>query len=83
MKKFGIEYLIKMEKCRLGYYFGRIKGSDKITVVSCWGDKIEKEEKEDVIPLEKVPLNVLKCASNGIKIMNLSKIINGLNKKTR
>ena len=55
----------------MGYYFARIKGTDKLTIVGCWGEKIEKDVKEDVEILEQVPCKILdsKC-----KILNLQKI---------
>ena len=59
----------------LGYYFARIKGTDKITTVSCWGDKIVKDTKEDVEVLEQIPTNVIEHCRNGVKILNLQRII--------
>ena len=63
--------------CRLGYYFARIKGTDKITTVSCWGDKIEKDTNKDVEVIEQVPTKVIEHCNNGVKILNLKKIISG------
>ena len=61
--------------CRLGYYFARIKGTDKITTVSCWGDKIVKDTKEDVEVLEQIPTKVIEQCRKGVKILNLQSII--------
>lgn len=61
--------------CMLGYYFARIKGSDKITTVSCWGDKIVKDTKEDVEVLEQIPTKVVEHCRKGVKILNLQRII--------
>ena len=55
----------------LGYYFARCKDSDHITVVGGWGERIEKHTKEDVEVLEKVPADVIKVCSQGVKILNL------------
>ena len=63
-------------ECRLGYYFARIKGTDRITTVSCWGDNVIKEEKEDVEVIEQVPTKVIEHCYNGVKILNLNRIIN-------
>ena len=59
----------------LGYYFSRIKGSDRLTIVGCWGDRIQKQVKEDVEVLEKVPADVIKVCSQGVKILNLDKFV--------
>ena len=64
-----------MTDCRLGYYFARIKGSDKITTVSCWGDKIVKDTKEDVEVLEQIPTKVVESCRKGVKILNLQRTI--------
>lgn len=66
--------------CRLGYYFARIKGSDKITTVGCWGDTIQKEESQDVEVLEKVPATVMRCSQRGVNILNLHRIMKGKEK---
>lgn len=65
-----------MNETRLGYYFAR-KPNGRITTVSCWGDKVEKEEREDVEVLEQIPSSVIRHCSNGIKILNLDRIIRG------
>ena len=57
----------------LGYYFARIKGSDRLTIVGCWGDRIEKQVKEDVEVLEKVPKKVL---DGKYRVLNLREIQN-------
>lgn len=59
----------------LGYYFAKIKGSDRITVVGGWGERIEKNVKEDVEVLEPVPPEVIKVCSQGVKILNLDKFV--------
>ena len=59
----------------LGYYFARIKNSDCITVVGGWGDRIEKQVKEDVEVLEPVPPEVIKICSQGVKILNLDMFV--------
>ena len=58
---------------KLGYYFARIKGSDRLTIVGCWGDRIEKQVKEDVEVLEPVPRKVL---DGKYKVLNLREIQN-------
>ena len=58
-----------------GWHFARIKGSDRLTIVGCWGDRIEKQVKEDVEVLEKVPADVIKVCSQGVKILNLDKFV--------
>lgn len=60
-----------MNECRLGYYFARCKDSDKITIVSCWGERIIKEVNEDVEILEPVPKKIL---GSKTKILNLQSI---------
>ena len=59
----------------LGYYFARCKDSDRITVVGGWGERIEKHVKEDVEVLEKVPADVIKVCSQGVKILNLDMFV--------
>ena len=59
--------------CRLGFYFARIKDSDRITIVGCWGDRIQKQVKEDVEVLEKVPKKVL---DGKYRVLNLRSIQN-------
>ena len=59
----------------LGYYFARIKNSDRITVVGGWGERIEKHVKEDVEVLERVPADVINVCSQGVKILNLDKFV--------
>ena len=63
--------------CRLGYHFARIKGSDEITTVACWGDMVEKETPKDVEVLEQIPTKVIEHCRKGVKILNLQRIING------
>ena len=58
-----------------GWHFARIKGSDRLTIVGCWGEQIEKHVKDDVEVLEKVPANVIKVCSQGVKILNLDKFV--------
>lgn len=60
-----------MNESRLGYYFARIQGSDEITVVSCWGDKIVKDTPKDVEILEQIPHAVLKFKT---RVLNLQRI---------
>lgn len=60
-------------KVLLGYYFSRIKGSDRLTIVGCWGDRIEKQVKEDVEVLERVPRKVLE---GKYRVLNLREIQN-------
>lgn len=62
-------------ECRLGFYYARIVGSDRITVVGGWGERIEKNVKEDVEVLEKVPQDVIKVCSQGVKILNLDMFV--------
>ena len=71
---------VKMNECRLGYYFAREIGTDKITIVGCWGEKVEKETKVDVEVLERVPTKVISCCNKGVKILNLQNIIRGRTK---
>lgn len=59
----------------LGYYFARCKDSDRITIVGGWGERIEKNVKEDVEVLEKVPADVIKVCSQGVKILNLDMFV--------
>lgn len=60
-------------KVLLGWYFARIKGSDRITIVGCWGDIIQKQVKDDVEVLEPVPRKVLE---GKYKVLNLREIQN-------
>lgn len=62
-----------MQEVKFGYYFSRIKGSDRLTIVGCWGDNIEKQVKEDVEILEPVPKKVL---DGKYKVLNLRSIQN-------
>lgn len=64
-----------MQEIKLGYYFARIINSDRITVVGGWGERIEKYVKEDVEVLEKVPADVIKVCSQGVKILNLDMFV--------
>ena len=57
----------------LGWYFARLVGSDRITIVGCWGDKIQKQVNEDVEILEKVPKKVL---DGKYRVLNLREIQN-------
>ena len=59
----------------LGFYYARIKDSDRITVVGGWGDRIEKHVKEDVEVLEPVPPEVIKVCSQGVKILDLDRFV--------
>ena len=61
-----------MTEVKLGYYFARIINSDRITIVGCWGDKIQKQVKEDVEILEKVPKKVLNGKN---RVLNLREIL--------
>lgn len=54
-----------------GWHFARIKGSDRLTIVGCWGDRIQKQVKEDVEVLEPVPIKVL---WGKYKVLNLREI---------
>ena len=63
-----------MKTCLLGYYFARTP-TGKITTVACWGDKIEKEEAEDVEILEPIPKKVIEHATKGVKILNLNRFV--------
>jgi tRNA A22 N-methylase len=58
---------------KLGYYFARCLNSDHITIVGCWGDKIQKQVNEDVEILEKVPKKVL---DGKYRVLNLREIQN-------
>lgn len=60
-------------KVLLGWHFARIKGSDRLTIVGCWGDKIQKQVKDDVEVLESVPIKVLE---GKYKVLNLREIQN-------
>ena len=59
----------------LGFYFARIIGSDRITIIGGWGDRIEKHVKEDVEVLEPVPYCVIRACESGVKILNLDKFV--------
>lgn len=61
-------------EARMGYFFARTS-SGRITTVACWGDRIEKEEKEDVEILERIPKKVIDSACRGVKILNLERFI--------
>ena len=58
-------------KVKLGYYFARIINSDRLTIVGCWGDRIEKHVKEDVEVLEPVSRKVLE---GKYRVLNLREI---------
>ena len=58
---------------KLGYYFARIINSDRLIIVGCWGDSIQKQVKEDVEVLEPVPRKVLE---GKYKVLNLREIQN-------
>lgn len=60
-----------MQEVKLGFYFARILNSDRLTIVGCWGDRIQKQVKEDVEVLEKVPRKVLE---EKYKVLNLREI---------
>ena len=62
-----------MQEIKLGYYFARVIGSDLLTIVGCWGDRIQKQVKEDVEVLEKVPKKVL---DGKYRVLNLREIQN-------
>lgn len=62
-------------ECRMGWYFARLKGTDRITTVGCWAEKIDKEEKEDVEVIEQIPPKVIDCCNKGVKILNLNRIL--------
>jgi len=62
-----------LTEVKLGYYFSRIKGSDRITIVGYWGDKVQKQVNEDVEILERVPRKVL---DGKYKVLNLREIQN-------
>ena len=64
-----------MTEVKLGYYFARCKGSDRITIVAGWGDRIEKHVKEDVEVLEPVPIRVIRACESGVKILNLDMFV--------
>lgn len=64
-----------MQEIKLGYYFARIKDSDRITIVGGWGERIEKHIKEDVEVLEPVPLRVIRACESGVKILNLDMFV--------
>lgn len=60
-----------MTEVKLGYYFARCLNSDRLTIVGCWGDRIQKQVKEDVEVLEPVPKKVLE---GKYKVLNLREI---------
>lgn len=62
-----------------GWHFARIKGSDRLTIVGCWGDRIQKQVKEDVEVLEKVPKKVL---DGKYRVLNLREIQNERTRNT-
>jgi tRNA A22 N-methylase len=62
-----------MQEVKLGYYFARCLNSDRITIVGCCGDKIQKQVNEDVEILEKVPKKVLE---GKYRVLNLREIQN-------
>lgn len=64
---------------RLGFYFARVIGSDRLTIVGCWGDRIQKQVKEDVEVLEQVPRVVLE---GKYKVLNLREIKNERTRNT-
>jgi tRNA A22 N-methylase len=69
-----------MTEVKLGYYFARLINSDRITIVGCWGDKIQKQVNEDVEILEKVPKKVL---DGKYRVLNLRSIMNEISTKQR
>ena len=64
---------LSVNEIKLGYYFARILNSDRLTIVGCWGDRIQKQVKEDVEVLEPVPRKVLESK---YRVLNLRKIQN-------
>lgn len=60
-------------KVLFGWHFARIKDSDRLTIVGCWGDRIQKQVKEDVEVLERVPRLVLE---GKYSVLNLREIQN-------
>ena len=62
-----------MQEVKLGYYFARLANSDRLTIVGCWGDRIQKHVKEDVEVLEQVPRKVLE---GKYRVLNLREIQN-------
>ena len=60
---------------KLGYYFARVIGSDRLTIVGCWGDRIQKQVKDDVEVLEPVPVRVIRACESGVKILNLDMFV--------
>ena len=60
-----------MQEIKLGFYFARVLNSDRLTIVGCWGDRIQKQVKEDVEVLEPVPRKVLE---GKYKVINLREI---------
>lgn len=61
-----------MQEIKLGFYFARLINSDRLTIVGCWGDRIEKQVKEDVEVLERVPKVILE---KKYKVLNLREIL--------
>lgn len=68
-----------MEKGRIGWFFARCLNSDRLTIVGCWGDRIQKQVKEDVEVLEKVPRVVLE---GKYRVLNLREIQNERTRNT-
>ena len=64
-----------MQEVKLGYYFARLANSERLTIVGCWGDCIQKQVKEDVEVLEPVPHCVISACERGVKILNLEKFV--------
>lgn len=62
-----------MQEIKLGFYFARVLNSDRLTIVSCLGDRIQKQVKEDVEVLEQVPRVVLEGKN---RVLNLREIQN-------
>ena len=60
-------------KVLFGWHFARIKDSDRLTIVGCWGDRIQKQVKDDVEVLEPVPRVVLE---GKYRVLNLREIQN-------
>lgn len=53
-----------------GYYFCRKKGQDKIETCLCYGGA-----PKDTELIEHIPQKVIKYCQNGVKILNLQKIL--------
>lgn len=62
-----------MIEVKFGWNFARIKGSDRLTIVGCCGDRIKKQVKEDVEVLEPVSRKVLE---GKYRVLNLRSIQN-------